>query len=178
MGLGGEVSDGRRLVAAVNGMAAVALVVQVQMVAVNRAAFRWRWGVAVFNGAAAVATGSGYAGGMRSNKSRRSVWRRLRQQQQRLHKGSGRCSWGKLPPPPFLPSLDNVAVVAPATAEEDDADDGEAPGKDNARWPMAATKNIQVVCCCGASADGAVTWIAVSREDKTLSLYSKTLTSS
>jgi hypothetical protein len=178
MGLGGEVSDGGRLVAAVDGMAAVALVAQVQMVAVNGAAFRRRWGVAVFNGVAAVATGSGYAGGRRSNKSRRSVWRRLRQQQQRRHIGSGGCGGGKLPPPPSLPSLDIMAVVAPATAEEDDADDGEAPGEDKARWPTAATKNIQAVCCCRASADGAVTWIAVSREDKTLSLYSATSTSS
>jgi hypothetical protein len=80
-------------------------------------------------------------------------------------------------PPSFLFS-DNLAIVASVTAEKDNTDDGEAPGNDNAGRPTAATKNIQGLCCCHASADRAVTWIAVSWEDKTLSLYSAKPTSS
>ncbi len=132
--------------------------------------------MAVFNGAAAVATGSGYVGGRQSNKSWWSVWRRLRQQQQRLCKGSDGCGGGEPLPLPSLLSLDNAVVLAPVTAEEDDADDGEAPGDDNAGRLTAATENIQAVCCCRATVGGAVAWIAVFQEDKTLSLYSTMLT--
>ncbi len=73
MGLGGKVGNGGQLVAAVDDMAAVALAAQVQMVAVKEAELWRRWGVTVFNGAVAVATGIGYAGGRRSNKSERCV---------------------------------------------------------------------------------------------------------
>jgi hypothetical protein len=178
MELGGKVGNGGRLVAAVDGRAAVALVAQVQMVVVKGAAFWRRLQVAVFNGVAAVATGSGYTGGRKSNESGQSVWRRLRQQQQRLHKGSDSCGGSEPLPMPSLPSLDNVALVATATTEEDNADDGEAPRNDNMGRSMAATENIQTVCCCRASAEGAVMWIAVSQEDKTLPLYSPTSTTS
>jgi hypothetical protein len=150
----------------------------VQTVVVSEVAFWRRWQGEVFNGAMAVETGNSYAGSRWSNESRRSVWRRSWQQQQQLRKGSDGCGQSKPPLPPSSPSLNNRAIVAPATAEEDDADDGEPPGNNNAGQPTVATKKIQAVCCCRASADGTVTWIAMSWEDKTLSLYSATSTSS
>jgi tRNA (guanine-N(7)-)-methyltransferase subunit TRM82 len=92
------------------------------------------------------------------------------------------------PPPSSSSSSPSSVVVANATAMEDDiADGGEAAAgddDDDAGRPKTASTpssienplEIQAVCChCHRASSGgaaAVAWIAVSREDKTLSLYS------
>ncbi len=56
-----------------------------------------QWEVVVVNWPAVVTAGGGYAGSRWSVKSKQSVWKRLWQQWQQLHKGGNSCSSSELP---------------------------------------------------------------------------------